>query len=159
MSGIFSSLQSRLIATVGSGILLLGIVASIAVFQLKTHLNEYHELISVTINHELLRGKDPEKLKKYWGEFEKLQSDIQKQSKELLEKLPDDESHKLVSDFLSQHQVAYQKYQAGLQAFNQSDFDPTIGDKAVTGIDREPTRLLAEAAALISKRASTLEVK
>ena len=52
MGGLFSSVQTRLTVLVGGGIGLLLIVASIAIFQLKTHINEYHALLDTTIRYE-----------------------------------------------------------------------------------------------------------
>lgn len=176
MSGIFGNLQARLTAIVGGGILLLVVISSISVFQLKEHLEEYHQLTSVTIAQEraikdlnfdfkvqvqewknvLLRGKDPEKFKKYWAEFEKLQLHIQKQGKELLADMPTGDNHKLVSDFLLAHQAAFEKYQIGVKAFEAAGFDSSAGDKAVTGIDREPTRIFAEAAENLTKQVHSL---
>ena len=36
-------------------------------------------------------------------------------------------------------------YRKGFEAFKAASFDPSIGDKAVAGVDREPAKLLAEA--------------
>lgn len=171
MSRLFSNLQTRLRVFVGGGIMLLIVVASVAVQQLKTHMSQYQHLVNGTIEHErqikdlnfsfkvqvqewknvLLRGKDPEKYKKYWGAFEKQQSDIQTKGKALVESLPKDDSHTLLKDFLQAHAAAFTQYQAGAQAFSAADFDASVGDKAVTGIDREPSRMLQESAQFISK--------
>jgi len=171
----FSSIQTRLTVIVGGGILLLTVVASGAIFQLRTNLTQYENLVQVSIENErqiadlnftfkvqvqewkniLLRGKDPEKYKKYWDEFQKLQSEIQQKSKALLVDLPKGEGHQLIEDFINAHDAALAKYQNGLTAFAESGFEPSAGDKAVAGIDREPSRMLSEAAALISKEVKT----
>lgn len=172
MGGLFSSVQSRLTAIAGGGIGLLLIVASVAVFQMKTHIDEYQSLMATSVHAErevsklnlsfkiqvqewknvLLRGKDPEKLKKYWDQFSALQKEIQSTGETLLGKLPNDDSKKLLQDFLRAHQAMYAKYEAGLNAFKAADFDPSAGDKAVTGIDREPTKMLSDCAAFIDKK-------
>lgn len=172
---LFSSIQTRLTVTVGGGILFLILVASGAVLQLRTHLNEYQQLVSVAIGNErqiqdlnftfkvqvqewknvLLRGKDPEKYQKYWAEFQKLQNEIQEKSSALLADLPKGESQALVKSFIGAHEATFAKYQAGLKAFADAGFDPAVGDKAVSGIDREASRMLSEAAALISKQVQT----
>jgi len=173
MGGLFSSMQSRLTTLVGGGIGLLLLVASIAVFQLKTHIDEYHQLLATTVQYEreindmnfkfklqvqewkdvLLRGKDPEKLQKYWGQFSTLQTDIQTRGEALVSKLHNDESKKLLQDFLRAHTNILAKYEAGLNAFKAADFDPTAGDKAVTGIDREPSKMLSDCATFINQKA------
>jgi methyl-accepting chemotaxis protein len=173
MKRIFSSLQLRLIIIVGGGILFLLLAASIAISQLKTHIEEYNQLIATTIDNErhikdlnfnfkiqvqewknvLLRGKDPEKYKKYANEFERLQIEIQQQGRDLLTKLPNDESHTQLQDFLHAHKTAYTKYQMGFKAFSDANFDPAIGDGAVTGIDREPSRILLTTSDFISNLA------
>lgn len=172
---LFSSIQTRLTVTVGGGILLLILVASGAIFQLRTNLMGYQNLVHNSIENErqiqdlnfsfkvqvqewkniLLRGKDPEKFKKYWDEFQKIQNEIQQKSKDLLTHLPKGESYNLLEDFIKTHNAAFPKYEAGLKAFSEAGFESSAGDKAVTGIDREPSRMLSEAAALISKEVKT----
>ncbi len=175
MNGLFSSVQARMTILVGGGIGLLLLVSSIAVFQLKTHIDEFNALLSTSVQAErevshlnlsfktqvqewknvLLRGKDPEKLQKYWEQFTVLHKEIQTKGALLVNVLPNDDSKKLLQDFLRSHQAMYAKYEAGLNAFKAADFDPSAGDKAVTGIDREPTKMLSDAASFINKNATT----
>jgi methyl-accepting chemotaxis protein len=179
MNGLFSSVQARLTVLVGGGIGLLLVVASIAIFQLKTHINEYHDLLDTSIHYErdisdlnlsfktqvqewknvLLRGKDPEKYKKYWDQFTGLQKEIQTKGQSLADTLPDDESKKLLEGFLRAHAAAYAKYEQGAAAFKAADFDASVGDKAVTGIDREPSKMLSECTSFISKQASEINTE
>ena len=176
MNGLFSSVQTRLSVLVGGGIGLLLLVASIAMYQLQSNLNKYHTLLTTTVQYErdianlnfsfkvqvqewkdvLLRGKDSEKYKKYWGQFVTLQEDIEQKGQALADKLPDDESKKLLQGFLRAHANAYLKYQEGARAFAAAGFDPTAGDNAVTGIDREPSKMLSDSAKLISKQADDI---
>ncbi|HWV15487.1 MAG TPA: methyl-accepting chemotaxis protein [Cellvibrio sp.] len=171
----FNSIQTRLTLAVGGGILLLILIASGAVLQLKNNIDAYQQLLNVSINNErqiqnlnfsfkvqvqewknvLLRGKDPAQNQKYWDEFQQLQREIQTQAKALLANLPKDESRELIEDFLYVHDAAFPKYQSGLKTFADSGFDPSTGDKAVTGIDREPSKMLSEAATFISKLVQT----
>lgn len=174
MSGLFSSVYSRMIIIVSGGIGVLLLVASIAVFQLKTHLNEYETLLSTSVQHQqqvdelnflfktqvqewknlLLRGKDPAQYQKYWGAFKTLQQEIQSKGKTLEEELSSAEGRKLLTSFLQVHEQAFAKYESGAQAFSSADFDPTVGDKAVTGIDREPSKMLSDSARYISKKSA-----
>lgn len=171
MNGLLSNVQTRLTILVGGGVALLTLVASIAIFQLKTHIHQYHHLLDNSLQHErdisalnyqykvqvqewknvLLRGKDSAKYQQYWGEFTRLQQEIQHQGKALAEKLPDGESKSLLQNFLRAHAAAFSKYEDGARAFSSADFDPSVGDKAVTGIDREPSKMLKDCASVISK--------
>jgi methyl-accepting chemotaxis protein len=112
-------------------------------YQFKTQVQEWKNV--------LLRGKDPQKLTQYWTQFESLHRDIQEQGAQLKNELTGD-SHAKVDAFLQAHQTAFGKYQTGLNAFKAAEFDPAAGDKAVTGIDREPSKLLEESAQLISQQ-------
>ena len=172
MDGLFSSVQARLTVLVGGGIGLLLIVASIAILQLRTHINEYHALLDTGIRYEreiselnlsfkiqiqewqnvLLRGKDPEQYQKYWGQFATLKKEIQSKGRSLADQLPDDESKTLLEGFLRAHAAAYTKYEAGVNAFKAADFDASMGDKAVSGIDREPSKMLSDCINIINEQ-------
>lgn len=172
---LFNSIQTRLTFTVGGGIVFLILVASGAVFELRSYLQHYQQLVQVSIENErhiqdlnftfkvqvqewkniLLRGKDPEQYQKYWAEFQKLQREIQEKSSALQADLPKGESQALVKDFIAAHNAAFAKYETGLKVFSEAGFDPAAGDKAVSGIDREASRMLSEAAVLISKEVKT----
>lgn len=176
MGGFFSSVQTRLAWIVSGGIGVLILAASVAVFQLKTHLQEYDQLMAGAVENEraiqdlnfqfkvqvqewknvLLRGKDPEKYQKYWNEFARLQQEIQTRGEALAKKLPADESKTHLDSFLRLHDAAFAKYQAGARTFSEAEFLPSAGDKAVTGIDREPSKLLGEAAIVISKKTTAI---
>jgi methyl-accepting chemotaxis protein I, serine sensor receptor len=94
----------------------------------------------------LLRGDDPAALDKYWSAFQNQEAEVQKQGKELLQNLQQPKARDLVEKFLTAHQQMGQSYRSGLEAFKQAKFDAKVGDKAVKGIDREPTELLTAAA-------------
>ena len=107
----------------------------------------------------LLRGSDPKQLEKYWGKFEQRETKIQQQSAELLEIIRNPEALNKVKEFKQAHKDMGSAYRKGLQAFRDSGFISAAGDKAVKGIDRAPTKLLDEAAALIAdKTAQKTEV-
>lgn len=98
----------------------------------------------------LLRGDDPAALDKYWTAFQNQEAEVQNLSKGLLQNLQQPKARELVEKFLSAHQQMGQAYRAGFEAFKQAKFDAKVGDKAVKGIDREPTELLTAAAKDIS---------
>ncbi|HEY8974711.1 MAG TPA: methyl-accepting chemotaxis protein [Burkholderiaceae bacterium] len=93
----------------------------------------------------LLRGKDPAKLDKHWGAFAKREADVDDKAKALLASLPPGESRTLVEQFSAAHVKMGADYRGGFAAFKDAGFDPSAGDAAVAGMDREPARLLAEA--------------
>jgi methyl-accepting chemotaxis protein-1 (serine sensor receptor) len=49
-----------------------------------------------------------------------------------------------------------QSYRKGFESFKAAGFDPTVGDTAVRGVDREPTRLLTEASDKIAADAAAM---
>ncbi|PUA28217.1 MAG: chemotaxis protein [Cellvibrio sp. 79] len=167
----FSSIQGRLVFAVGVGVVLFVIISGIAISLLSRTITDYNQLIAGAVAQErsinamnfkfkvqvqewknvLLRGKDPAKLNQYWGQFESLHKEIQQQGAQL-DKTLSGESHLKVEAFLKAHQQAFERYKSGLDAFRAADFDPTAGDAAVAGIDREPSSLLEESARLISEK-------
>lgn len=167
----FSSIQGRLLVAVSAGIVLFVMISGIAISLLSNTISNYNRLIAGSVAQErsinqmnyhfktqvqewknvLLRGKDPAKLTQYWTQFETLHRDIQQQGTKLKSELKGDSRAK-VDAFLLAHENAFGRYKIGLDAFTAADFDPTAGDKAVAGIDREPSKLLEESAQLISAR-------
>ncbi|WMY10955.1 methyl-accepting chemotaxis protein [Paraburkholderia phenoliruptrix] len=108
----------------------------------------------------LLRGKDPAKLQKYWSAFEMRERAVSKLADDLKRTLPAGESRDLVERFASAHVTMGAGYRRGLEAFRAADFEPSAGDSAVAGVDREPAALLEAAmkkiaanSALVSARA------
>ena len=94
----------------------------------------------------LLRGKDPKSREKYWSAFQKLEGEIGVDARKLIASLPEGESKLLVTRFAEAHLVMGKAYAKGFDAFKGAEFDASVGDKAVQGIDREPAKLLDEAA-------------
>src|SRR6201996_785808 len=88
----------------------------------------------------LLRGKDPAKLDKHWGAFAKREADVDDKAKALLATLPAGESRTLVEQFAAAHVQMGIDYRKGFDAFKNAGFDPSAGDNAVAGMDREPAR-------------------
>lgn len=170
----FSSIQGRLLFAVGAGIILFVMISGIAISLLSNTITDYNRLIAGSVAQErsinhmnfqfktqvqewknvLLRGKDPQKLTQYWTQFETLHRDIQQQGTRLKADLQG-ESRAKVEAFLAAHETAFGRYQIGLQDFKNAGFDPAAGDKAVAGIDREPSKLLEESAQFISAQVAS----
>ncbi len=104
----------------------------------------------------LLRGKDPQKLEKHWTAFAKQERDVNAKAQALLAMLPEGESKALVDQFAVAHAKMGEGYRKGFEAFKAAGFDPTVGDAAVAGVDREPARLLAEAGKMIAARSAAV---
>jgi len=94
----------------------------------------------------LLRGGDATAMDKYWGNFEKEELKTRDLALSLQQSLRSPKAKELLRQFLAAHQNMGIAYRTGLQAFKDSNFDPKAGDRAVKGIDRAPTELLAQAA-------------
>ncbi|HEY9028693.1 MAG TPA: HAMP domain-containing protein, partial [Burkholderiaceae bacterium] len=103
----------------------------------------------------LLRGKDPAKLDKHWGAFAKREAAVDDKARALLAALPTGESRTLVEQFSAAHVKMGVDYRRGFDAFKGAGFDPSAGDAAVAGMDREPARLLAEAGKKIAADSAT----
>ena len=99
----------------------------------------------------LLRGKDPAQLTRYWAAFQKQEKSINEQAQKLLAALPAGEGRERVSQFVQAHERMGAAYRQGFEAFKAADHDPQVGDKAVAGMDREPSELIDQAGGLIAK--------
>jgi len=93
----------------------------------------------------LLRGKDPQALDRHWKAFEENERNTALQLREARSATPHNEVKDLLDKALASHKSAAEGYRAGLAKFKESGQDPFAGDKAVTGIDRPMTAMLAEA--------------
>lgn len=98
----------------------------------------------------LLRGKDPKLRQAHWASFEKTEGHVAETAAQLLQKLHPGQSRDLVQAFAKAHEELGRQYRRGYQAFQQGDFDPTLGDRAVKGIDRAPSDLISQARTSIS---------
>jgi methyl-accepting chemotaxis protein len=92
----------------------------------------------------LLRGKKPDALDKHWTAFQQREGEVRAIAERLSRGLADPEAAQLVAQFLNAHKAMGDAYRRGLQDFKDHDFDSTVGDKAVAGIDRAPTALLGK---------------
>jgi methyl-accepting chemotaxis protein len=109
--------------------------------QFKTQIQEW--------KNTLLRGKDPKKLDKHWSAFESIERDMVEKAKKLVASLPVGEPKAIVAKFAESHAAMGRNYRLGLEAFKAKGFDAAVGDAAVSGMDREPAKLLDEASAKI----------
>ncbi len=93
----------------------------------------------------LLRGKDPNALDKHWSAFNTIERNMVDKTKTLIAALPAGEVKSLVEKFAASHATMNQSYHKEFEAFKAANFDPSVGDAAVKGMDREPADLIDEA--------------
>ncbi|MDG9667146.1 methyl-accepting chemotaxis protein [Hahella sp. CR1] len=94
----------------------------------------------------LLRGGKPDNLKKYWDRFVETEAKVQEKVTAIRPLLPEESMKSTLDQFINRHKIMGQAYREGLAEFKQANFDPQAGDNAVSGIDREPTKLLQDLA-------------
>ncbi|WP_210396796.1 methyl-accepting chemotaxis protein [Motiliproteus sediminis] len=109
----------------------------------------------------LLRGADDKQREKYWGRFQEREATVQAAVTRMSERVAEltrlDEHYRqsplaqLINDFINAHKQMGTAYRKGYQAFVAAGYDHRAGDKAVSGIDRAPTKLLDEAVAEVDK--------
>jgi len=169
------SLSKKLLSIISIAIAAALFVALIAITNINQGFNSYDQIFkseltaertALTLNIEfkrqvqewknvLIRGKDPKQLKKYWGKFKTQENKVQKISSDLILMLGNyPKQLKIAQDFKTNHLQMGKKYKVGFDAFSASNFDIKIGDKAVSGIDRQPSaqvELLSNSLAEISQ--------
>lgn len=175
-----STIKSKVIGLLLLSQLLIGAIAGTGFYLLWTEINRYQGIIDHEASYQrqilvleadfkkqvqewknvLLRGHDDQRREKYWGQFQELEASIQNQGKGLLAELKQvgdsgsvltQEAAELLEQFLNEHRMMGGAYRAGFNQFVEQGYDHTVGDKAVSGIDRAPTKLLDEAAIAIDE--------
>jgi len=107
----------------------------------------------------LIRGEDAKQLDKYWKRFKESETSVQEKITTLQEhiikasksSIKDSSILLLLSDFSKEHKKMGIAYQKGYEAFVAANFDTSVGDKEVAGIDRAPSKLLVSAIEELSK--------
>jgi methyl-accepting chemotaxis protein-1 (serine sensor receptor) len=94
----------------------------------------------------LLRGKDATALDKHWQAFGTQEQGVAERARRLRDALSVGEAKSLLDAFALAHAAMGKSYRLAFEGFRAAGFDPVVGDTAVRGIDREPTRLVEEAA-------------
>ncbi|WP_250656468.1 methyl-accepting chemotaxis protein [Alkalimarinus coralli] len=173
MSWLNKSIFNKLLAIIGGGCLVIAFAALFYFSKASSGISDYQSVISVDDynaiqvsgmlsefkgqvqewKNVLIRGSDPSNLDKYWGRFEKQEAKIQSMGEALAKRLSNPEEIDLVTRFLTAHKQMGQDYRTGLEDFKSANFDVSAGDRAVKGIDREPSKLLASAVKSIQESA------
>jgi len=176
MEWLFGSIRNKLLMVLAPGVLVILAAAFYGIWSAEQSLQSFQQLLENDVAHErrvqgmvidfkkqvqewknvLLRGANPKKLEKYWGKFQKTEAKIQESGQSLAADLPDGEARQLLTTFLDSHKEMGLAYRKGLKAFKDSNFVHSVGDKAVSGIDRAPTKTLEKAAQALSGKASEM---
>lgn len=174
------SIANKLMATIVLGASVIVATLVYSSMQAKGELKAFDHLIEVDLLNErrvqvmvlnfktqvqewkntILRGHDDSNRNKYWQRFQQSEITVQRDGAALLESLDSSKSRKLVEAFLQEHKLMGQAYRRGYLAFENSGYDHRVADDTVKGIDREPIKLLSDAASIIAEQAlkDTLEV-
>ena len=102
----------------------------------------------------LLRGKDTTARERHWAAFVDREARVGKDAQALLQQLPAGDWRNQVEAFVQAHGRMGAAYRKGYADFQAAQADPVVGDKAVSGIDREPTRRLDELGSQLEKAAA-----
>ena len=180
MDWLNKSIFNKLLAIIGGGCVVIAFAALFYFGKASSGISAYQSVINVDDHNAievsamlsefkgqvqewknvLIRGSDPGSLDKYWGRFEKQEAKVQSMGEGLIKTLPHQDDIDLLTNFLNSHKKMGQDYRKGLADFKAANFDVSSGDKAVQGIDREPSKLLAETVKAIQDdaKAHALEI-
>lgn len=163
---ILANLRSKLLFLFGAVLLLISLSVWYGLSSMSNIVGQYSHIVKNNVQYStdtsainvsfkiqvqewkntLIRGKDEAQRKKYWSRFNKRADDITKSYQSLLNQI--DSSHPAyrdLSDFSKSYPAMIAAYRNGYKAFVESGYDVAVGDQAVSGIDREPSKKLTSA--------------
>lgn len=175
MSQFLSTLQGRILTLSVAGLLVLATVSLYTFAAMRSTIAEYQSLYTTEVaanqlvdgmnigfkrqvqewTNVLLRGDERSDREQYWRQFSEQYDEVQALAKKLDAVLPAGDLKATAQQFVRSHKNMLDKYQVGLGAFEQSNFDPRVGDKAVSGIDREASELLSAMSVKIAEQIET----
>ena len=170
------SLRSQLLTLQGASVFLVILIALFCFRYLSHAVTAYSDLMSGTLKSSqmvdtanlefkiqvqewknvLLRGSKPESLDKYWKQFESHESKVNAQLTALQTLATNQNDPALVSqikELLDEHTQLGVAYRKGKEVFLAAGADPTVGDKAVTGIDRGASDKMSALVKLLHEKA------
>nr|WP_321237884.1 methyl-accepting chemotaxis protein [uncultured Tolumonas sp.] len=170
------SLRSQLLTLQGASVFLVILIALFCFRYLSHAVTAYSDLMSGTLRSSqmvdtanlefkiqvqewknvLLRGKKPESLDKYWKQFESQESKVNAQLTALQTLATNQNDPALVSqikELLDEHTQLGVAYRKGKDVFLAAGADPTVGDRAVTGIDRGASDKMSALVKLLHEKA------
>jgi len=92
----------------------------------------------------LLRGMDGALLAKHWDAFQREERQVDVIAQGLRQRPLTADVRSKLDRFIAAHRQMAVGYRDGFQKFQSTGLEPSIGDMAVRGIDREPAKLLDE---------------
>ncbi|OYT87556.1 MAG: chemotaxis protein [Burkholderiales bacterium PBB6] len=104
----------------------------------------------------LLRGSDGAMLEKHWQAFQKEEKAVLDGAVALRALQTDPGLQATLDQFIAQHKKMSVGYRDGLEKFKGAGLEPSVGDMAVRGIDREPAKLLDTAAKDIAEQSAAV---
>ncbi|MDP2242946.1 methyl-accepting chemotaxis protein [Pseudomonas sp.] len=167
------SLRAQILALLGASLALILITALACFSFLSSGMQAYRSLLegpleasalidSTNLNFKtqvqewknvLLRGSDKAQLDKYWSQFEAQERKVQDSLGRLSTLAGDDRVLKTKVDALrGEHQTLGTNYRKGRDAFIAAGGDATVGDKAVSGIDRNTAQQMETLASELHKQ-------
>ncbi|MFD2230813.1 methyl-accepting chemotaxis protein [Alkalimarinus sediminis] len=173
MDWLNKSIFNKLLAIIGGGCAVITLAALFYFSKASSGITAYHSVITVDDQNAiqvsamlsefkgqvqewknvLIRGSDPANLDKYWGRFEQQEAKVQAMGSALVKTLTVQQEIDLLNQFLTSHKTMGQNYRKGLEDFKAANFDIPSGDRAVKGMDREPSKLLADTVKAIQEDA------
>lgn len=168
-------IRGKLIAVLASGIITLGLISTLSFTSLSHDVSEFESILENDIattltagrmiigfktqvqewKNVLIRGHDDAQRDKYWEKFNKQHKIVQQLGQEMLNSSVRPDIIKTTKNFLKVHSTLIDKYTLGYNAFVNTGYDHKAGDKAVSGIDREPTKLAASIAKMALDQANS----
>ncbi|MDX4953258.1 methyl-accepting chemotaxis protein [Delftia acidovorans] len=104
----------------------------------------------------LLRGSDNALREQHWKGFLADERAVQDKTAALLALVDDASLREIAQRFVAQHRKMAEGYRVGLDKFEATGFDPSVGDMAVRGVDREPAELLSQLKAGIAAQSKAV---
>jgi len=104
----------------------------------------------------LLRGSDHALQDKHWAGFVKEEKAVADGAVALRTQLDDPALQAVLDRFIASHRKMATGYREGLEKFKAAGLEPSVGDVAVRGIDREPAKLLTELEQQIAARSDAV---
>jgi methyl-accepting chemotaxis protein-1 (serine sensor receptor) len=104
----------------------------------------------------LLRGSDNALREQHWKGFLADERAVLDQTAALLALVDDASLREIAQGFVAQHRKMAEGYRVGLDKFEATGFDPSVGDMAVRGVDREPAELLSQLKAGIAAQSKAV---
>ncbi|NMX94892.1 MULTISPECIES: methyl-accepting chemotaxis protein [unclassified Pseudomonas] len=157
MSFLRKSLRAQILSLLGGSLLAMLLIALACFHFLSSGVQSYRSLLEGPLQtsqlideanlqfkvqvqewkNVLLRGKQPQDLDKYWGQFQDRQREVQGILARLVASTADDQGlNRRLETLRQEHQLLGTAYQKGRDAYVAAGADAAAGDNAVKGVDR-----------------------